>query len=400
MTEYAVLVFSLIMVACFSAAETSFVVSDKVALLVGQGKGYSAKSAVFFLQNDNIFFASVVVAANLFITIFSSLSEGVFHEQLHLGLSAVILLTTSAGLLLGELIPKTAAMGSAEPAAGYLLPLVKVFYSIFRPVVDSTARVSSFIAEHIFKSPPHSAIFQKRDVYRFLGKTVSSGYLDKIESEMIRKFLSNANLPVRTIAVPRTQIVAVKLGTRIEKLRDIFEKTGKSKVAVYDSTIDNIVGVVHAKELFKNAASISELVNDVLFVPENISVVDLLDEFRSERVYVAVLIDEFGGTTGFVTTSDVMELFLGEVAIMSNEQKILETGRKQYLISGGAEVAEVETRLRIKLPKGDYTTVAGMVLSELGRIPAQGERVYIHGFEFLVVKSDGKKVDSLRLTLK
>lgn len=400
MIEVIVLAISLVLVACFAAAETSFVTADKVALVVNRGSRFQFKSAFYFLRNNEVFFATVVVASNIFITIFSSLAEITFHEKMRIGMSVVLPVTTFIGFLFGELIPKSVALESPESVTRILLPFVRLFYFVAQPAVKFTASVSTYIAKIFFHSSPQSAVFQKRDVYRFLGDTVGSGYLDKIESDIIRRLLANAGLPVRNVAVPRTQIVAAKLGTGIEKIREIFEKTGKTKVIIYDVSIDNIVGVVHAKDIFRDVETAEQIISDVLFVPENITVVDLLEEFRAEKVYAAILIDEFGGTAGLVTSSDIMELFLGDVAIWASEEKIKRIGNKQFMLHGNTEIAELESNLKMKIPKGDFTTIAGLVISQVGRIPLQGEKIYIDGHEFRVVESDGRKVETLKLTLK
>ncbi len=402
MSELVILVISLASMALFAAAETSFVSADKVALIVDLPSGIKSKSILYFLQNNEVFFATVVVASNLFVTVFSSVAEMLFHGTMRIALPVVITFTTAFGFILGELVPKSVAVENPESTARLLLPFVKAFAMITRPLVRITASGSAFIARTLFQSPSSSRalMFQRRDVYRFLGSTVSSGYLDKIESDMIRRLLKNASVPVRNIAIPRTGIVATRIGMRIGKLRGIFEKTGKTKVIVYDSTIDNVVGVVYAKDIFRDVERVDELVSDVLFVPENISVIDLLDEFRTERVYVAILIDEFGGTSGLVTSSDVMELFLGDVAIWASEEKIKIVGNRQYILQGNAEISEVESALGTRLPKGDFTTVAGLVVSSLGRIPSRGEVFKVGKLEFQILRSDGRKIDTLKVAMR
>lgn len=401
MTEIIILILSLVLMALFAAAETSFVSADKVALVIDVPSGTMSKSVFYFLQNNEVFFATVVVASNLFVTVFSSVAEIFFHTTMLISLPVVIGFTTVLGFFFGELVPKSVAIESPEYSARILLPIVRAFAVVTKPVVKITARVSALIARVVFRSSSSgSLMFQRRDVYRFLGSTVSSGYLDKIESDLIRRLLSNASVPVRSIAVPRTEIVAVKAGARMEKVREVFERTGKSKVIVYDSTIDSVVGVVYAKDIFRDCERVDELVNDVLFVPESISVVDLLEEFRTERVYVAILIDEFGGTSGLVTSSDVMELFLGDVAIWPSEGKIKSVGKNQYMVQGNAEIIEVEKAAGVKFPGGDFSTIAGFVTSQLGRIPARGEVFMVGSFEFRVIGSDGRKIDALQMTLK
>ncbi len=400
MTAIITLIISLFFIAIFSAAETSFVAANKVSLVVLPSRS-QFKSAFFFLKDNKSFFATIVVGSNLFIAIFSSVADILFHERMGIEMSVVLPLTTFIGFFFGELIPKSIALESSESSAKYLLPIVKLFYLVAKPLVIFTANVSTRIAKSVFHSSAQSTIFERRDVYRFLGNTVSSGYLDKIESELIRKLLINANLPVKNFSVPRTQIVAVELATGIDKLRETFEKTGKTKVLVFDSSLDNIVGVVHAKDIFMEVEKVDQLISDVLFVPENITIIDLLEEFRTEKVYVAILIDEFGGTSGLVTSSDIMEVFLGDVVPLAGqtEAKLKRINSRQYIIHGSTEVTELETSLRIKLSKGDFTTVAGLMISRAGKIPSEGEKIYIDGYEFQVLKSDGRKLESLKLTL-
>ena len=400
MTAIITLIISLFFIAIFSAAETSFVAANKVSLVVLPSR-FQFKSAFFFLKDNKSFFATIVVGSNLFIAIFSSVADILFHERMGIEMSVVLPLTTFIGFFFGELIPKSIALESSESSAKYLLPIVKLFYLVAKPLVIFTANVSTRIAKSVFHSSAQSTIFERRDVYRFLGNTVSSGYLDKIESELIRKLLINANLPVKNFSVPRTQIVAVELATGIDKLRETFEKTGKTKVLVFDSSLDNIVGVVHAKDIFMEVEKVDQLISDVLFVPENITIIDLLEEFRTEKVYVAILIDEFGGTSGLVTSSDIMEVFLGDVVPLAGqtEAKLKRINSRQYIIHGSTEVTELETSLRIKLSKGDFTTVAGLMISRAGKIPSEGEKIYIDGYEFQVLKSDGRKLESLKLTL-
>ena len=401
MIEVIILVLSLFLMALFAAAETAFVSADKVALAIDLPSGIESRSVFYFLRNNEEFFATVVVASNLFVTAFSSVAEVFFHTSLKIQLPIVIGATTVVGFLFGELIPKSVAIENPEPVAKFLLPFVKGFALLTKPIVTLTAAGSNFLARVVFKSPSsNSFMFQRRDVYRFLGSTVTGGYLDKIESDLIRRLLENASVPVKNIAVPRTEIVSVKSGTRIEKLREAFEKTGKSKVIVYDSTIDNVVGVVYAKDIFKDVHLADELVNDVLFVPEQISVVDLLDEFRNERVYVAILIDEFGGTSGLVTSSDVMELFLGEVAVWDSEVRVKAVAPKQFVLQGNAEIHEVEEATGATIPEGEYSTVAGLIISQIGRIPSRGEVFKIGNLEFQVVRADGRKINTLKLILK
>lgn len=395
-----IIIISLIFVAIFSAAETSFVAADKVALAINRGPKIEANSVFFFLKDNELFFATVVVANSLAVTTFSSVSEIFFHEQLGVSTFVLLPLTTLIGFLLGELVPKGLALESPEVVSGFMLPFVRLFYFVAKPLVNLTAMFSKFVVRVVFRSPEKTAIFQRRDVYRFLGSSVASGYLDKIESDIIRRLLVNASLPVRNFLVPRTQLVGVDIHTGVDKLRETFERSGKTKIIIFDSSIDNVVGIVHAKDIFKEVKAVGQLISDVLFVPESISVLDVLEEFRAERVYSAIIIDEFGGTAGLVTVSDIMEIFLGDIAILSAEADVKQISSKQFLLHGGTAASDVEKIVGIRLPKGDFTTISGLIVSQAGRVPLQGERIYINDIEFQVLESDGRKLETVKLVLK
>jgi CBS domain containing-hemolysin-like protein len=395
-----VIFLSLIFIAVFSAAETSFVAADKVALTIDHRSKFETNSIFFFVKENEKFFATVVVASSLSLTTFSSASEVFFHEDLKIGTTLLLPLTTVIGFLFGELVPKSLALESPEGLSRFMVPFVRAFYFVTKPLVDFTAVFSKFVAQAVFRSTERTVMFQKRDVYRLLANTVTGGYLDKIESDIIRRLLANANQPVRSFMVPRTQLVAADIHTGTEKLREIFEKTGKTKIIIYDSSIDNVIGVIHARDVFKDAKTIDELISDVLFVPESISALDVLQEFRTERVYCAMVIDEFGGTAGLVTSSDIMEAFLGDVAIWSTGDDIKLVGGKQYILRGDAAVSEVEKALDVRFPEGDFITVSGMIVTLAGGIPIQGERIYVGGLEFQILKADGRRVDEVKLVLK
>lgn len=158
--------------------------------------------------------------------------------------------------------------------------------------------------------------------------------------------------------------------------------------------------MVHAKDIFREVETVNELISEILYVPESISVLDLLEEFRSEKVYSAVVIDEFGGTVGLVTSSDIMEIFLGDVAIWSTEEDMEQISGKQFILYGNTIISEVEKVLNIRFPKGDFTTISGLIVTHAGRIPLPGERINIGECEFQILKSDGKRLETVRLAVK
>lgn len=394
------LAFSLLMIAFFSASETSFVASDRIALIVRSNKKKQGTSVDFFIRNQEVFFATIVIGSNLWVTIFSNLVELSLGRQFGISTTFIAVVSTGIGVIFGDIIPKSIALDYPERSAAVLLPLVKIFYELSRPVVIITERIASAISEQLFGYDRNVAAFEKKDVYRLLSGTVSSGTLDGIESELVKRMLENSQTSVRTIMVPRTSLIALDIESDFELLKTTFEKSGKSKILIYENTIDNIVGVVHINDIFSGSGSLRELVRDVLFVPETISITDLMQQFKQYGLYVGVVVDEFGGTAGLVTSSDVMQSFIGDVVEIEEERKVRKISPGVYLIPGSADIAEVENSLGVELPRGDYLTIGGLLESQLGRVPVDGEKVRIGLIDFVVLKADRRKIYKVRVDMK
>lgn len=393
-------VFSLLMIAFFSATETAFVASDKIALIVGSNRKRQGISVEFFIQNQELFFATIVIGSNLWVTIFSNLTELLLGRQFGIDATMIAVISTGIGVILGDIIPKSVALDYPERAATFLLPIVRIFYRLSRPIVTVTERIASAISVEVFGYDRSAATFQKKDIYRLLSGTISSGTLDRIESEIVKRLLENSQTSVKTIMVPRTSLVALDIRSDIDLLKTTFERCGKSKILIYENTIDNIVGVVHINDIFSESDSVKDLVRDILFVPETISITDLMQQFRRYGLYVSVVVDEFGGTAGLVTSSDVMQSFIGDVAVPELERRIKEISPGVYLIPGSADITEVENSLGIELPKGDYLTVGGLLESQLGRVPVDGEKVKIGLADFVVLKADHRRIVTVKVNLK
>ncbi|MGC8653045.1 MAG: transporter associated domain-containing protein, partial [Candidatus Kryptoniota bacterium] len=235
---------------------------------------------------------------------------------------------------------------------------------------------------------------------RLLSGTVSSGTLDRVESELVKRLLENSQTSVKTIMVPRTSLVGMDIESDMDLLMKTFEKCGKSKILIYENNIDNVVGVVHINDVFSGADSLRDLIRDVLFIPETISITDLMQQFKRYGIYVSVVVDEFGGTAGLVTSSDVMQSFIGEAAVPEEERKVKEISSGTYLLQGSTDITEVENTLGVELPKGDYLTIGGLLESQLGRVPVDGEKVKIGPVDFVVLKADRRKVLTVKVSLK
>lgn len=228
-----------------------------------------------------------------------------------------------------------------------------------------------------------------------------AGIVNKKESDIIGRVLALSDQRVYEAMRPRTEIVGIETGMSVSETLDLFIESGFSKLPVYEENLDNIRGVVYAYDLFKLPADIKSITREVMFVPETKKSYEMLNELLDKRVSIAVVIDEFGGTAGIVTTEDLIEELFGEIKDEYDiEEYICRKIRPDtYLVSGMIEIDYLNEKYDLKLPHGDYETIAGFIIEKLGRIPAQGENVVIDNLNFLIARALPSKLDLVRLTV-
>lgn len=201
---------------------------------------------------------------------------------------------------------------------------------------------------------------------------------------------------------PRTEIVGVEIHSSIEDVHKSFIDSGYSKLIVYEENLDNIKGVILAKDLFTNPKTITEVLREIKFYPETKRSLEVLNELLESKISIAVVVDEFGGTAGIVTMEDIIEELFGEI---KDEYDIEEhicrrISRDTYLISGKVEIDHLNEKYKIGIPEGDYETVAGYIENRLGRIPKQGESFLIDNYDLIIVKATQTKIELIKLIVR
>jgi putative hemolysin len=299
-----------------------------------------------------------------------------------------VLVVTALHVVLGEQVPKAAVLGRPERFAMISAPFMRVFIAIFRGLIvalDWATR--SFLT--LFGLPAsgqvQSTMISLDELRLIVSGPESAAIIDRPEREMISAVIDFSALFARQVSIPRTEIIAVETGTPIAEAVRIAAEHGVTKLPVYDGSLDQISGILHLKDLLPalladgelQSRPSRELTREALFVPESISVNDLLVHMRARRQHMAITLDEFGGTAGLVTLEDLLEEIVGDVRDPFDESQpeILMLPDGSALVDGLSQIDEVNEAFALTLFDADYDTIAGYVLGKLGRIAQVGDVV-------------------------
>lgn len=242
-----------------------------------------------------------------------------------------------------------------------------------------------------------------REIQHLIDAGEQEGVISEDEGEMIQSILSFRDTTAREIMIPRTEAVAASSDISIGNLLQLVIKEGHSRIPVYSGSVDNIIGILHVKDLLaswgRDQVDLKGLLRTPHFVPETKKISQLLKELRDRKSHMAIVIDEYGGFAGLVSIEDIIEEIVGEIRdeYDTEEAQITEVGPKEFLVSGGAKVEEIEDTLGAELSEDDFITVSGMITHKLGRLPAKGETLaFDGGLTAEIVDVDQKRIKKVR----
>jgi putative hemolysin len=233
----------------------------------------------------------------------------------------------------------------------------------------------------------------------------SEGVVEQDEAEMLHKVFEFTDRPVSKIMIPRTEIAWVEQGTKVIDFLDIYTQTPYSRFPVYKDNTDNVVGILSAKDVLMKLADdstnkevvIDDLIRPAYFVPESKKLGEILTEMRDGGYHIVIVVDEFGGMAGMVTLRQLTEEIVGDIRdeLIGEERDFVVTGDSTFQLDGGFRVEDANEELGLELPVGDYETVAGFILSHLGRIPKQGEQLKYRDLKFVITEMRGMKIEKV-----
>ena len=395
----------------FSSAEAAFIALPKLRLryLVESGVKGAGKLAKVAEKPERVL-ATVLLGNNLanvaaatLGTIMAVATFGPVRGPIiaTLGVTALV-------LVFGEVIPKTVAVHHAQRLSlAYVTPL-RITELCFYPFVLALDRIGFSVARMVNVSDEDKKLVSEDEIRSAINVGESEGVVDEDEAKILHKVFEFTDRPVSKVMVPRTEITWVAQGTKLGDFLNVYGEEHYSRFPVYKENTDNVVGILHAKDVLMKLTDetasredvIDDLVRPAYFVPEGKRLGELLAEMRDGGHHAAIVVDEFGGMAGMVTLGQLTEEIVGDIhdELTGDEKDFIVTGDSTFELEGGYRVDDANEELGLDLPSGDYETVAGFILSRLGRIPKQGEQFKFQNLKFVITEMRGMKIAKVILT--
>lgn len=311
-------------------------------------------------------------------------------------------------IVFGELAPKSIAIQQPVGTTMFISVPLRFFYVIFRPIIWLLNGFANFLLRLLgFGGNLNEAHHSSEELQYLLDQGKESGALNIVEHELIKNVFDFNERIVKNIMVPRTKISAVEVDSPKEELLHTIISEGYSRVPVYDGSIDKIVGMVHAKDLLpflidKKELELKNIIRKPYFIPETKKINDLMSEFQMKRIQIAVVLDEFGGTSGIVTLEDIVEELVGEIQDEYDEEKpiVHQVSETEFIVDASASLHDVNEYLPLELPMStDYDTISGLVGELFDKIPDVGEKKSFSGYDFTILKKTEHNVESVKMEI-
>jgi CBS domain containing-hemolysin-like protein len=407
--ELIIIVVSIILSAFFSGMEIAFVSANKLHIeLEKKREGFIPQILNKITQKSSKFITTMLVGNNISLVVYSYYMGGFllgimplegFNEFSILLIQTVI--STIIILVTAEFLPKALFRIYANEVLKIFAVPAYVFYILFHFLSDFITGISDFFLRVFFKTnaDEQQVEFSKEELGNYILEQLETGNDDEeVDSEIqiFQNALEFHNVKAREVMVPRTEITAVEIHEHVTNLESVFIETGLSKVLVYKSSMDDVIGYINAFELFKKPKTIKSILLPVEIVPESMLINNILNILMKKRKSVAVVVDEYGGTSGMITVEDIVEELFGEIEDEHDSQEFLEEkiNEATFNFSARLEVDYLNEEYNLSIPKSEaYETLGGFIIEHTENIPEENEVVDIAGFEIRILNTSGAKID-------
>lgn len=417
--EISIILLCLILSAFFSGMEIAFVSSNKIYLEIEKKQGsFLSKILTKLTEKPSKFIAAMLIGNNIALVVYGFFMGDMLMlwiDTLGFTLSSLsnlflqTVLSTLVVLITAEFLPKVFFQIYANSLIKFFAIPAYVFYQLFYLISSFFIWISDFVLKRFFRTEGDQIqlFFSKVELGDYITEQMSTVEdHEEVDSEiqMFQNALDFSSVKARDIMSPRTEIVAIDLFDSIEELKDLFIETGYSKILVYQNSFDDILGYVHSFDLFKKPKNIKSIIIPVEFVPETIFIKDVMSFLTKKRKSVAVVLDEYGGTSGIITIEDIVEELFGEIEDEHDSdeeliEKELEPG--VYLFSTRFDVEYLNQNYKLNIPESDsYGTLGGFIVDHTSDIPQQGDVIVIGDYHFVIEEATNKKLELVKMTLK
>lgn len=397
--------------------EIAFVTSNKMRIQIDRKQEKLLSGLVsYFTTRPAKFIATMLVGNNIALVVYGIAFAMLLEEPIRRATGGAsdasilliqTILSTLVILLLGEFLPKTLFRLNPNNSLRLLSIPILLFYVVLYPVTLLIIGISHITLKYLLRVQPESQsgeqLFSKVDLDHFLTTNPQEYAAGKEEVEDLKIFqnaLVLSDLKVRDCMIPRTDVIAVEEESTVEELADRFVESGLSRIIIYSETIDNVIGYVNSKDLFRKPAKITTHLKSIQIVPETLPVNKLLTEFIKDGKSIALVVDEFGGTSGLITTEDIIEEIFGEIVDEHDTSDLveIELDANRYLFSGRHEIEYLNKKYSLAIPESeDYDTLAGYILYHYESIPEKQTTVTLDQFLVTITDVSSNRIEEVEL---
>ncbi|WGS63985.1 hemolysin family protein [Marinitoga aeolica] len=409
--------------AFFSASETALTSMSRLKikdLIESEDDEKSKENLHHFLHHPNQLLTTILVMNNLVNILVSSLTTAFIIELVPGNTGKAVGIVTGVLtlmiLIFGEITPKVYARENTEKFFNIVFPVISFLTYILKPIIWLLVNISNFFIKLFGGEKISEAPFITEDeIMNYLDIGHEEGVIEKDEKFIMKRGLELKEISVKEIMTPRVDIIAIPEEDTLNELIKIINEEGYSRIPIYKESIDNIIGVCYAKDVFKILEkeginedvleiNIKNIMHKVEFIPVTMKVKDVMKLFLEKHTHMAIVVDEYGGTAGLVTLEDILEELTGEILdeydIVSEEINIVKLGKNIYLVNGTTPINDLERELDLELPETDFETIGGLLLEEFERFPKAGEKITLEGVIFEIVSVSKNKIDKVKITVK
>jgi CBS domain containing-hemolysin-like protein len=415
-TTLIIILASLLFSAFFSGMEIAFISANRLQIELELKQGsFIARIIDWFMRNKSRFIAAMLVGNNIAIVIYGIFMAKVLEpyiaeyiwENYWFVLLMQTVISTLIVLFLAEFLPKSLFRINPNGFLNVLAIPVLIIYIILLIPAYIITLLSEIILKLLFKVEPdrQEVVFSQIDLHNFLlEKTSAMDDDDEVETEIqiFQNALEFSKIKARECMIPRNEIRAIDIDEDLRTLTELFVETGHSKVLVYRENIDHVIGYVHSSELFKHPETVKSILRPIAMIPESKTANDILEQLITQRRNVAVVLDEYGGTSGMLTIEDVIEELFGDIEDEHDKEDLVEVdlGEGKYRFAARHEVDYLNDSYNLGLPETDeFDTLAGLILHYHEDIPQLKERITVHPFRFVITKVEGHRIEEVELTV-
>ena len=404
--DYMIIVLALLLVgsAFFSATETAFTGANKIRLKNMAANGNKrAELAMNIYENYDTLLSTILIGNNIVNIVATSLATVLFTNWLggDLGVTISTVVMTVLVLIFGEITPKSLSKEMPERFAIFAAPIMRVLIVILTPL-NAIFSAWKKLLRRLFQFDNNQGVTEE-ELMTMIDEVEQEGVFDEEESELLRSAIEFTDVNVQDILTHRVDMVALDSEDSMEEILATFRNNPYSRLPVYEETIDNIIGVLHEQDfmmmLQEEKKSIQGVIQPAMFVPESMKISVLLRRFQKENTHMAIVLDEFGGTTGIVTMEDILEELVGEIYDEhdQHEEDFRWVEEDTCFVNGNVDLEDLFETLHFEKDPDSYdaNTIGGWVMEELGRLPSEGDQFTFEGYNVLVTKMEERRVTEI-----